>query len=68
MSTPQLIPNFLQASSKKGLVELMILNNAKKGAYHNYFSIVKDGASWVAWYYEEFKNFNNILTKISGKK
>ena len=46
------VPNFLVAPSKERLVRLMLLNNIKKSKEFNYFDIQKDGAKWVAWYYD----------------
>lgn len=51
------VPFFIEANSKKELVKKMFENNAAKGGFVKYFDIQKDGAKYVAWYYEDLKKF-----------
>lgn len=46
------IPNFLTASTPRGLRRLMLLNNKKLGAWHNYQIMFIDG-KWYAWFHAE---------------
>ena len=52
MSNLNLIPLFLEANSKRELVEKMLRNNASKGREFSYYSPLKDGKKWVVWYYD----------------
>lgn len=47
------IPNYISASSPKGLRRKMLKNNFDKKKVHRYFDIqMINEESWVAWYYE----------------
>lgn len=61
------IPNFVRASSPQGLRRSMLMNNARLGAFVVYHSIQavseKGKIVWYAWFFEELKNNDEILTK-----
>lgn len=46
------IPNYLAASSPRGLRRLMLSNNRRLGAWIDYRISFVNG-KWFAWYYEE---------------
>jgi len=53
------IPNFLAASTPRGLRRLMLLNNRRLGAWHNY-QIQFTNNKWYAWYHEDIIRANDI--------
>jgi hypothetical protein len=44
------IPQFLVATSPKGLVAAMLKNNLKYGAEFRYFDIQFSNGKWYAWF------------------
>lgn len=46
------IPNYLVASTPRGLRRLMLLNNRRLGAWHDYKIQFVDG-KWYAWFHED---------------
>lgn len=56
------IPNFLTAGSPRGLRRLMLLNNKRLGAWHNYQIQFVNG-KWFAWFHEEVtrSNINQLV-------
>lgn len=60
-------PRFLKAQSAKGLERLMLRNNLKRKAWHQY-QIVFDGKSWFAWYYADLSGtFNKEIEEVEGQ-
>lgn len=60
-------PRFLKAQSAKGLERLMLRNNLKRKAWHQY-QIVFDGKSWLAWYYADLSGtFNKEIEEVEGQ-
>ena len=61
------IRNFVRAVSHQGLRRSMLMNNARLGAFVVYHSIQavseKGKIVWYAWFFEELKNNDEILTK-----
>jgi len=59
------IPNYLKAASPIGLRRLMLLNSIKLNGFVTYFSVqyVNEGKDkyWIAWYYSEIQNDDQIL-------
>lgn len=64
---PQVVPNFVKASSLLGLRRLMLMNNLKLGGYVNYFQInqIDDAGKkvWVAWFYEHLPSNDVVESK-----
>jgi hypothetical protein len=56
------IPNYISASSPKGLRRLMLLNNLKNGKQYNYFDLQFANGKWFVWYYESEK-IDELLTQ-----
>ncbi len=57
------IPNFLVASTPRGLRRLMLINNRRLGNWHRYDIQFVNG-KWFAWYHEEVTQSNlNSLTE-----
>lgn len=67
---PQSIPNFLSASTPQGLRRLMLRNNARIGAWINYFalqSVIQNGKPvWFVWYYEPIQHMKDIDAMLQG--
>lgn len=64
------IPNYLTAASPKALRRLMLLNNKRLGAWHNYQIQFVNG-KWFAWYHEEVSrsNVNELIeSPVEGVK
>jgi hypothetical protein len=59
-----LIPNYIESASPKGLRILMFKTNAKLGAECQYFDIqsyVKNGKTvWIAWFYQRLGAIGDI--------
>jgi hypothetical protein len=53
----------LTASSPQGLRRLMLLNNKKRGAWHNYQIMFVEG-KWVAWYHTEVLRTKEDIEKL----
>ena len=47
------VPNYVAASSVKGLRRLMLINNKKHNGFVKYFDIqyVEKDGKWYAWYF-----------------
>jgi len=45
------MPLFIEAPDKRQLVAKMMENNMRDKIDYKYFSVMKDGKKWVAWYY-----------------
>lgn len=59
-------PRFLKAASPKQLERLMLQNNLKRRAWHNY-QIVFDGKAWYAWYYVDLSgSMNQEINEIEN--
>jgi len=56
------IPNFLTAGTPKALRRLMLFNNKRLGAWHNYQISFVNG-KWYAWFHEEVtrSNINQLV-------
>jgi hypothetical protein len=61
------IPDYLTASSPQGLRRLMLLNNKKRGAWHNYQIHFVDG-KWFAWYHVEVMSTKEDIDKLMSNK
>jgi hypothetical protein len=59
------IPNFLTASTPRGLRRLMLLNNKKLNAWHNYQIMFVNG-KWFAWYHAEVSRDLESIESVSG--
>jgi hypothetical protein len=62
--TPNAIPHFITAATPQGLRRVMLLTNARLGAFVTFFDIQQTKVNgrdvWVAWYYAELKNDKDI--------
>ena len=60
-----LIPDYIEASSPKGLRALMYKNNAKLGAECQYFDIQTyqkgERTMWIAWFYQRIGKLDDII-------
>jgi len=65
MQTSTHIKLFIEAKTKKELVNKMLENNMKRGAYLRY-DIVKDGKNWTAWFETDIKH--EILKRVTDVK
>lgn len=59
------LPDFITAESPQGLRRSMFKVNAKYGASHKFFDVSqfkdkKGKTKWIAWYYKEFKNLEDL--------
>jgi hypothetical protein len=62
------IPQFVAASSPKGLVQAMLKNNFRYGLEFQYFDIQNSGGKWYAWFYLEIdRNIVEEKVKKAGK-
>ena len=67
MQTSATIPRFIKARTARALERLMLLNNAKRKAFHKY-EIVFDGKEWFAWFYVDISNtYNTEAKEILGE-
>ena len=49
--SPKRIPNYVRARSPLGLRRAMLLNNAKRNTFYEYFDISQDiKGDWYAWF------------------
>lgn len=64
MMHPTQIPIYVEADSKNELIEKMAIINSKSGAWHNFFSIYKEGKKHVAWYYGDVEEM--VKRKVNG--
>lgn len=62
MEGPTLIPVYLEARTKDGLIRKMLQNNLKNKMHFKYFSPQKEGLKWVVWFYKDVKD------EVLGKK
>lgn len=53
-------PRALKAKTTQGLERLMLINNVRRQAFHQY-QIIWDGKEWVAWYYEDRSQEENQI-------
>lgn len=53
LGNERLIPKFISAPNAKMLRRAMLKNNIKNGKHYRYFNIMKDGSKFIAWFYEE---------------
>jgi hypothetical protein len=62
VKNPSQIPNYLTASSPRGLRRLMLLTNVRLKAFIQYFDIqqTSDG-KWVAWFFEDVEIQDPLL-------
>ena len=64
---PNRIPNFISASSPRGLRRLMLRTNAKARTQFSYFDISYNPTTkkWVAWYLELLET-NEQVEELNG--
>lgn len=73
---PNLLPVYLEASSKDKLIKLMLLNNEVNASSFNYQTPAQEGSKWVVWFYADLnrhnipkeKHLNNKLLTKDGIK
>lgn len=69
---PSAIPNYVSAASPQGLRRLMLKNNARLGAWVQYFdiqqSIVGAKTVWIAWFYEPVETDAQLNEILQGGK
>lgn len=54
------IPVYLEASSKRELIEKMLKNNMLNGKVYNYQTPVKEGRNWVVWFFADVFNDKHV--------
>ncbi len=62
------IPQFVRASSPRGLVRVMLSNNLRLGAQFSY-QILRDGNGWIAWYTHKLdrtEQLSKTLEEVNG--
>lgn len=63
------VPNFLRAKTPEDLRKAMLMNNARMGAWVEYFDIQKQDGQWIAWFYEDLTSAQaSALTQLRAKK
>lgn len=60
------IPNFIRARSPQGLRRLMLLTNARYGAWVQYQDIQFVNGEWIAWYHAPLDT-NEFESLTSGE-
>lgn len=65
------VPISLRASSPEELTKLCLRNNRVNDAEFDYYMVVKDGSSWVAWFHGDMKAWaisRRLAESDAGKK
>lgn len=60
------IKSFLKAKKPEKLMDLMLENNLKMKAYHDY-DIIFDGQNWFAWFDVDINNLINEKVNVERK-
>ena len=55
-----LIPVFIDSESKEELIKKMFLTNQLNGKKYNYMQPMKEGNSWVVWFYADIENYKTV--------
>ena len=50
---PNIVNIYIEADTKVELIELQLINNALNGKAYNYQTPMKDGDTWVAWFFAD---------------